>query len=110
MKPQKIKIETARNAMPDWPPEEGFYSSSAACLLSIDGKQFVLCNGSNTLLFRFANRNAAGWTYFVYDSAEHNAYSLDAAWFAKQYEAKQFGRVIAVPVTAEPDCQWFERL
>ncbi len=110
MKPQKIKIETARNAMPDWPPEEGFYSSSAACLLSIDGKQFALCNGDNTLLFRFANRNAAGWNYFVCDSAEHNAYTLDAAWFVKQYEAKQFGRVIAVPVTDELDCQWFELL
>lgn len=110
MKPQKIKTSTDKSALPDWPPEEGFYFSSAASLLSIDGKQFVFCNGDNTLLFRFANRNAAGWTYFVCDSAEHNAYTLDAAWFAKQYEAKQFGRVIAVPVTAEMGCQWFERL
>ncbi len=110
MSEQKIRVSQDKNALPAWPPEEGFYFSNAASLLCIDGKQFVLCNGNNTLLFRFIDRNVAGWTYFVYDSADHNAYTLDAAWFAKQYQAKQFGRVIAVPVTAEPDCERFERL
>ena len=110
MKPQKIKFETARTLSLNWPPEAGSHYSSAASLVSLDGKQFVLCNGDNTLLFRFANWNVAGWTYFVYNSNEKNAYTLDVDWFLKRYEAKQFGRVVAVPVTAEPGCQWFEKL
>ena len=112
MKPQKIKSDTTQSALPDWPPEAGFRSFplDIACLTFIHGKQLGLYNGDNAILFRYVNRNSVGWTYFMYDSAERNAYRLEAAWFTKQYEAKQFGRVIAVPVTAEPDCDQFELL
>ncbi len=112
MKPQEIKSNTDQSAGREWQPEAGFRSFplDAACLTFIHGKQIGLYNGDNTILFRYVNRNSVGWTYFMYDSAERNAYRLEAAWFTEQYEAKQFGRVIAVPVTPEPDCDQFELL
>ena len=110
MSKQKTRVSQNKNALPAWLAEAGSEYCSTACVVSFQDKQFMVCNGDNALLFRHTTRNLAGWTYFVYDSVQHNAYSLDADWFAEQYQAKQFGRVVAVPVIAESNCKWIEKL
>ena len=112
MKDKRIWRSFDKNTMPTWPEkyDKGPFLMTAASLIAIDGTQLALLNGNNTLLFRHMSVNSAEWTYFLYDSADQNAYTFDETWFEKKYRSKQYGRVIPIPVTPAPDCKEFELL